>query len=245
MKKLKLLAMVALGFAGLQTASAGIVLDPFQVYGGTGLGAVSTILTFQNNPTETGCVSFGGSIGSVLTSSGICTGSAADVKTGASQTQTRTLAQGGITSASNFALILNAVEPAGGGITLKDVIVAFYSPTGALLFQTSGLFCAASGGVTTSGSCLIPVTATGTGNSGYKLTLDAAQQAAATAAGVFLNTSNVMGMSSTITGTSGGNETFFIANIQQVSPVPEPATGALLGGGLLALAWVLRRRKAS
>jgi hypothetical protein len=27
--------------------------------------------------------------------------------------------------------------------------------------------------------------------------------------------------------------------------VPEPATAALLGGGLIALAWILRRRKAS
>lgn len=244
MRKMKLLAMLALAcFAGLQTASAGLVLDPFQVYGGTGLGSVSTILTIQNNPTEAGCVSFGGTIGSILTAgTGICAGSSADVKTGASQTQTRTLTQGGITSASNFALILNGVQPAGGPITLNDILVAFYSPTGTLLYQTSGFACVASGGGTTPGPCNIPVTAAGTGNSGYKLTLDAAQQTAATAAGAFSSTSNVIGMSSAFSNSAGGSETFFIANIQQVTPIPEPATYALIGLGLGAIA-LIRRRK--
>jgi hypothetical protein len=49
-------------------------------------------------------------------------------------------------------------------------------------------------------------------------------------------------------GTADGPESFTVTNVEGGGPqeeVPEPATSALLGGGLIALAWTLRRRKAS
>src|SRR5262245_50385335 len=169
-------------FATTSIASASLIVETFSQFG-TGLGAVNTILTIQDNPNEQGCVSFGGVTGSVLTA-GVCTGSSADVKTGPAQTQTRTLAQAGITSAANFSVVLNGVEPSGDSLVVDDLRVAFYNSTGTLLFQTSGLKCQNSlGGPIVNGPCTLSTTNLSTGPFGYVVLLDAAQQTASTASG--------------------------------------------------------------
>jgi hypothetical protein len=194
---------------------------------GTGLGAVPTILTIQDSSTEIGCVGFTG-LGSTL-NSGVCTGSSADVKTGASQTRLQPLsaaAGGAITSASSFAFIFNADQPAGGPITLADARVAFYSSTGAFLYQSAGLNCTAS-----STGCTFPVTASGMGKSGFEFQLSSDQQTAATAAGAFSSPSNLVGLSAFVTASAGGPETFYLLNGNAVSSqgsgisaVPEPSS---------------------
>jgi hypothetical protein len=246
---LKLGSLALFGLLGMQTASANLVLETFQQFSGTGIGTVPTILTFQNVGTETGCVGFSG-IGSALVS-GVCS-SGGDTKTGNSQTQLQPLSAASVTSANNFALVFNGVQPASGPLLVTNITAAFYSSTGTFLYQTTGLSCQTSSGgpiVSAGSGCLLTTTAAGTGNSGFIVTLDAAQQAAATAAGAFSSTSNLVGVSSAAGGTggasAGGNETIFLANSLTgiVSTVPEPATYSMLAAGLGLLALVRRARK--
>jgi len=240
-------------------AAAGLVATPFVsaradlilvspdlvTIGGTGLGSVNTVLTFQSsgsNTTEAGCVSFNGSgdaTGSGLTGSQ-CTGSSGDVKTGASQTQTRTLSQVGISSGSGFALFFNAAEPGGDGITLNSLAVTFYNSAGVAVHTA-----------TFAGSHDFTQTATGTGNTGYLFALNGTQASALDALISSLGAGNIhVGVSATAgtgLGATGGNETFFIFN-QANTPVfatPEPSTTALLATGLFGLVGVVRRRRRS
>ena len=103
--------LLLIAMAGIQTASASLILETFQQFSGTGLGTVPTIVTFQNNGTETGCFGSNGA-GSAL-SGGACT-AGGDTKTGNSQAQLQPLSAAGITGAANFGLIFNAVQPAAG-----------------------------------------------------------------------------------------------------------------------------------
>lgn len=249
-------AMLAL--AGSQTASASLIIQTYQQFSGTGIGTVPTILTFQNVNTETGCVGQGGAIGSALIN-GVCS-TGGDTKTGNSQTQLQPLTAAGITSlgaagAASFGLIFNAVEPSGDSISVTSLVAAFYSSTGAFLYQTAGLFCqnTAGGPIVASGAggCVLPTTGTGTGNSGYLVVLDAAQQAAAVAAGAFGPNGTLVGVSSAAGTTgnpsAGGSETIFLANAGGARPigqVPEPATYLLVGSALFLVGLTRKVRKA-
>jgi len=243
-------ALAAVATLGVGTAHANLILIGPVTLGGTGLGTVSTVLTLTssgNNTTESGCVGRSGGadfIGSAI--SGPCSGSpSTDVHTGASQTLTRTLAEAGITSGANFALLLNAAEPAGNGITLNTLSATFYGANG----QTFTASCVATG----AGACLnvdFPNTATGTGNSGFMFTLDAAQAASVQSliAANGGNTANVrVGLSTSLgnpLAATGGQETFFIFNSATTTSVtPEPSTTALMATGLIGLVGFIRRRR--
>lgn len=234
--KLGAVAGAALLMLGAASAQASLVLVEPQDFSGTGLGAVNTILTLNspaNTTFESGSVSFGN-----VTSG--------DVMTGASQTQTRTLGELGVESASSLRVVFNALEPGNDdiGITLADLVLNIYSPSGDLLF-TSGAF--------------TPInfadTFTGAGNSGFVFALDAEQQAAAAGAFGASFQANVVGLSATAgcnagspdgcLGATGGFETFFVANANggPVPAIPEPETYALMLAGLGMVAFILRRQK--
>jgi PEP-CTERM motif len=239
-------SVVLFGVLGMQTASASLILETFQQFSGTGLGTVPTIVTFQNVGTETGCFGSNGA-GSVL-AAGVCS-AGGDTKTGSSQAQLQPLSAAGVTSAANFGLIFNGVQPAGGPLLVTDIKVAFYNSSGGFLYQTSGLLCQnTSGGPIVASPCLLTVTAQGTGNSGYLVALDGAQQTAATLAGAFSSTSNLVGVSSAAGGTggasAGGSETIFLANSGGVTAVPEPAMYSMLAAGLGLLAFARKVHKA-
>lgn len=261
-RKIYLGLALAVGL-GVQTASASLILETFQQYSGTGLGTVPTILTYQNNGAESGCIGLNGSMGSSYDANGNCIGTGND-KTGASQTLLESLSAANLvggtgttatTAAANFALIYNAVQPSGNPLTVDNITVAFYNSTGTqLLYESSGLLCqnSAGGPIVSAGAngCDLLTTASGTGNSGFVVTLNAAQQAAAVAAGAFSSSSNLVGVSSSAgTGNyaaAGGSETIFLGNLNNAVPTggqaPEPGTWALLLGGL-GLAGISRLRR--
>lgn len=239
--RLSALAMLAVPFA---TARADLVYGGIVTVGGTGLGTVNTVLTIQNSPTEQGCVGYsagGDVIGNFSTSnqSGCPSATNTDVKTGASQTQTRSLLDAGVTAGSNFAILFNAVEPSGNSISLDGLVATFYNgTTGALLFSAvyTGL-----------NPLTFPTTQTGTGNTGAEFTLNAAEAAQLQG---FINTlglGNVrvgLGASAGVPETAaGGNETFFIFNSGAATVVPEPSTMVLTAGGMLGLVGFVRRRR--
>ena len=232
---------VALAIA--PAAHASLVLQGLTPISGAGIGSEPTILTIQGTggaTTEAGCVSFNNILGSTLSGAGVCTGSSGDVKTGASQTSTATLSSigTGTVNASTFSVIFNADQPSGGPITLTGLTVAFYSPTGTLLFQSGAVSCTAAGLT----NCAFPTTVNGIGGAGYQFKLDSAQATAATAAGAFSNMNNIVGLRASASNTSGGPETFFLAQVGPSSAVPEPASMLLMGAGLIGLGFVRRNR---
>jgi len=236
-------ALAAVATLGVGTARADLVLIGTTTVGGTGLGTVNTVLTLTsqgNNTTEQGCVGRGAAadfIGS--TAAGVCVaGATTDVMTGASQTQTRSLAEAGITTGTNFALLLNAVEPGGNSIALNSLSVTFYSPTGTIL-HTANYTGAPHDFLTTQ---------TGTGNSGEMFVLSAAEAGIVQGFIVSNGAANIRVGISTKLGdplaATGGPETYFIFNNGITTVTPEPSTVALMATGLIGLVGFVRRRRA-
>jgi len=228
------LSLAALAATALFSAGARADLTPLDPvdFSGTGLGAVNTVLTIQSpgsTSTESGSVAWDGSA-DVLSG---------DVKTGASQTLTRTLGDLGVLSADSLRVVFNASEPGNGanGITLDSLTFSAYAPT--------------TGGLIFSASLLAPVTYAntflGAGNSGFVFGLTsseaAAFAAAVTASGVSFDSIRA-GLSASASNATGGNETFFIADAGgPIAAVPEPQTYALLLAGLAGIGFVTRRRR--
>lgn len=217
-KRLSLIGAMATLFAATNADAQLVYLGP-QDFGGTGLGAVNTILTIQNNGTESGSVGFDNVTNQTITG---------DAKTGASQTLVRSLDSLGINAASNLRVVFNADEPAGNGINLTNLVLSIFSPTGSLLFE-SGAFSPVS----------FADTFNGIGNAGFVFGLDSKDAALAQSAAFSGNYGlNLVGLSATATEAAGGPETFFITN---VAAVPEPSTYSMLLLGLLGIGFLRRR----
>jgi hypothetical protein len=202
-------------------AHASLSLRPPQNFPAA-LGAENTILTLQN----IGSFSFeAGSVGRVVGSAtDVISG---DVLTGPSQTRTRSLGSLGIGSAADLRVVFKPLEPADAlnqGISLNNLQLSIYSPTGSLLFN-SGFF--------------EPIdfadAMTGAGNSGFVFALDPVQAAQA-------QTANLVGLSAAASNATGSFETFYVASAVAIAPIPEPESVALLLVGFAAMRLVLPRR---
>lgn len=214
------IASVLAGSLIPSTSHASLVFNSAENIGGAGLGTVFTLLTIHDNDgTQSGSVFVNGSNAQAATG---------DFQVG--QTQLRTFGEIGLTSAANMRIVFNAAEPSGNGITLANLVMNVWNPSGSLIFS-SGPFT----------SVVHPSTNTGTGNAGFSYGLDAPQTAAfqAAAFGLNFNSGHRIGLTAETRDSQGGNETFFVANI---APVPEPSTWAMLLAGLGMLGFMARRR---
>jgi hypothetical protein len=203
--------------------------------GGTGFGAVNTVLTYQGTGqgmgfSESGCV--GVSSTGVLNSTGssVCQGGnlGGTEKPPAGFPHNQTFL---VSTASQIGLVFNADQPAGGTASITNLTLALFNSSGAVGF-TSGTF----------SPITFNTTQPGIGNSGFLFVLDPTQAAAAQTAinGGF----GFLGLSSTSSLSLGGPETFFLTNASG-TPVPETSTLSSLGIGLvgLALLGAARRHK--
>ena len=241
-------ALAAVATLGVGTARADLIYSGIQTIGGTGLGSVATVLTLQNtSPSniETGCVgrnAGGDFIGA--TAVGACVqGTAPDVKTGASQTQTQLLGDIGITDASQVSFLLNAAEPNGNSLTLNSLSVTFYNAAGTAIFTaTCNALC-----LQQANADMALGTQVGTGNSGFTFKLDAAQAAAVNLLAGTPDTYRV-GISTRLgdadpDNAEAGNETYFVYNNLTAVTTPEPSTTALMATGFIGLVGFVRRRR--
>jgi len=241
--------------ASVNHANASLVFQDVATGKGAGIGSSNIVLTIQSTGTEQGCVGWNGTAdvtGSLACQGGLTPAvTGGDEKTGSSQTQTREVGTAGITSGSNLVVILNVSEPGGTLFTVENLSLTVYSPTGSVLFNSGNLTGA---GVPPGGGITINSSFQGQGNLGFAFLLDPAQAAAVNqfictnalvvgCAGVAnaANAINRIGLTTILTNTQGGNETFSVADLNNVSiATPEPATLLSIAGGLALL--VLSRR---
>lgn len=218
--KLALAVTAVLGLANSAQASL-ILANPTDV-SGAGLGTVNTVLTLSSpGATTTETAAVGISPGGAVFTTG-------DFK---ALTSSPTIGSTGITSASQLRITFNASEPSSDSITLTNLVLNIYSPTGTLLFN-SGLF----------SSQTFPSTNPGVGNAGFVFKLDDAQAASAQTLAFGAGfAANRFGIAATATDATGGLETFFVS--PSVAAIPEPESYAMMLAGLGLLGFVARRRR--
>jgi hypothetical protein len=215
-------------------AQASLVFLGLAPGNGAGIGTTNAILTIQNTPTESGCVSWNGTtsvIGSGCPTIGIVPAiPGGDEGTSANQTQTQTITSTGVRSGSTLTVILNANEPSGNSITVNNLSLTIYdSLTGAVRFNSGNLFGA---------PITIADTNQGNGNLGFAFQLDPIQAAAANpwitcpSCGA-----NRIGLAAQLSASAGSQEVFSVIDL-----APEPYTLLTLVGGLIAIG-LLRRFK--
>jgi len=162
---------------------------------------------------------------------------------------TPTLADAGVSSASDLRVVFNASEPGNAlDIRLNQLVLTLFDTAGNVV-NTQKL----------AAPILFPTIQKGTGNSGFVFKLDGSQ---ATSAQAFIDANGGVdtvrvGLGASIGAAAGGAgsatgglETFFVAsagsigNVNVPTQVPEPVTMLLIGAALVGLVSFDKRRRA-
>jgi len=240
--------LVAAGVLGSVSAKADLIYQGPIDLGGTGLGAVDTILTMTSHGSgtaESGKVSWNGSANVVTADPnppGYTPAGSTDM-TGINHTIT--MGSTGWVAGDGLGIVFNPAEPGPVGgvanaITLNNLVMTIYgATTGNTLFTAPWL----------GGPLTLEAVDPGTGNSGYLFTLNQLETTELNNSGVGLT--DRIGLLAYATDATGGQETFFgtvIADAPDAVPAPGNTLG-LLGVGLVgmvgAVGWNRRRQQLS
>ena len=238
------LALASTAQAGLITSTTSTDVTAF------GFGVVPPVLTLQRDTLEMGCVAPDSSGSPVTTCNSAMIGLGyADLPTsivaGDKKYNTLTLNELGVKSYGSLGILFNVNEPGNvQQVTLQKLTLSLYN--GTTLFKSFSLTDTDGSGVTN-----FNVITQGQGGAGFVIRIAPAELVGIGAFNGALRVGMAAEIGCTTTpcevagqyATGDGAESFTVVDV--VSPVPEPATAALLGGGLLALAWAIRRRKVS
>jgi len=245
--KMILVMLIALTAAAPHPALASIIFAGPEVVGGAGFGNLPRALTIQSHGpaanTESGCIAPNAS-GGLIAGNGACAPLDGDIggdeknPIGFPKQSAPTLSSLGITDATQIGILFDAIQPQNANnniVTINDLTLKIYNGT-TLIFKASGAF-----------SNL--VTNPGNGNTDYLFVLDGTQAAALNTA-IAGNFGYRMALDSTISfpRQSAGPDSYVLVNTVasgftvQAAAVPEPFSLSLVGGGLIGLG-LLRRRK--
>lgn len=222
------MAINALLLCGASASYASLIPLGAVPSSGSGLGNVTTVLTFTSpgsSSSETGCVGAGAG-GTVITGSNICPSATFAGGNEQAINNVFSTATAGFTNFSNFQFVFNASEPgSASNITLNNLALTIYNSAG-VLQQTHTL----------ASAYVIADAFPGVGNAGYGFMLDATEAAQANAlltaspGAVFY-----VGAAANATNATGGLETIFARTTAATAGVPEPSTIFMLGSGFLLL----------
>ena len=225
------------------TVSASLVYNAAILLPAQGFGTAPRDLSVQDNVSpESGCVAVSGA-GALLVGPSACMGTDAAlagngvINVGGDEPNPLDdnqkygiplASERDIESASDIGILFNATEPGGDAITVADITLKFYlnnvligSIDGNHTFDSSN---------------------PGNGVAGFVFVVAADQQAYVN--GLLAQGDIRFALESTLSGNSGGPETYRLVNINAPPPpvIPEPGSLMLLGSGLLIGARRLRQR---
>ena len=239
---MRILCSLLLGWAATGVAHASMIFS--EVVVGAGFGSAPRILTVQgkgNASTESGCDSWSGIqtiVGPSACSNLANLGGDEPNPYGFPKDSTPTLASLGFAGASNIGIVLDATEPGNGGnsLTIKSLILKFFSGSGVLLLSES----------LAKTPLVLDHTGTGNGKTDFLFVLD--QNGINQVTNTIFSAAGWgevrIGLETTMTNVHGGPESFLAVDPPGPSgATPEPASITLIACGLVGLA-VLRRRAA-